>query len=78
MNAKASGPLWAFTSHRGEILTPLLVSQVAQYNTPCRLIPGHGRVVPVELVEAIESAMGTYINGSEVHAAIRAAMEGAV
>ena len=50
---------------------------------PCRILPGHGRYVPAELVEAIDAALNEdYCHIDErlnaVKAAIRAAKEGAV
>lgn len=55
---KASGPLWA-CQYSNDVLefNDLLPADGTYrgpgYSEPCRLIPGHGRVVPVELVEAI-------------------------
>lgn len=45
---------------------------------PCRLLPGHGKWVPVELVEAIEQAYnGSWEDENAVYAAIEAAIRAA-
>jgi len=86
---KASGPLWTWDGNYGD--TPFSVFGAdCGGMLPCRLIPGHGRVVPVELVEAISRAsdkaqdklaeFGDTTPGDWdcVIDAIRAALEGAV
>jgi len=57
--------------------------QVHAVEVAVRVIPGHGRVVPVHLVEAIDLAFdGSNAHSDEwitnVRAAIRAAKEGAI
>jgi hypothetical protein len=54
---KASGPLWAWVDDEG---VNLKVFQLPPYKTQCsqepvRVIPGHGKMVPVELVDAIRT-----------------------
>lgn len=57
---KASGPLWADTVCGVTGLSP---NHVCAYehedgeSIPCRLVPGHGKVVPVELVEEVLEAL---------------------
>lgn len=84
--AKPSGPLWAVPLLDGGELFPSVLSEtdyVSGVSRRCRLIPGHGKVVPVELVEAIDLAF----DGSNAHsdqwitnvrAAIKAALGGAM
>lgn len=84
---KPSEPLWALANDEGELYYWTLHHNeqcgVTLQDVPCRVIPGHGKVVPVELVEAIQQAM-TAKHGSAreavagVQAAIDAALEGAV
>ena len=95
---KASGPLWAWFNPTDEILPSSLrdtreeVKRIGIYDEAVaegwtiqkvNVIPGHGRVVPVHLVEAIDLAFdGSNAHSDEwitnVRAAIRAAKEGAI
>lgn len=81
--AKPSGPLWATTNDAGVLSHYSTITSEQPGDQPCRLIPGHGKVVPVELVEAIDLAF----DGSNAHsdqwitnvrAAIKAALGGAM
>jgi hypothetical protein len=88
---KASGPLWAYTwNDTGLPIVGWVVCQKEEGASPYRLIPGHGKVVPVELVEAIAKACedcyrescaytDTYLHGMDkLDTAIRAALDGAL
>lgn len=64
IKAKASGPLWTLKSISGEMCVLSLVATKHRYHAahhgslvPCRLLPGHGRYVPAELVARIEVAL---------------------
>lgn len=77
---KASGPLWADNPFPdGELdawrCGPIKYANGDQH--PCRLIPGHGKVVPMELVEAIVRYYAID-DWQMVGAAIDAAVKGAV
>ena len=81
--AKPSGPLWATTNDAGVLSHYSTITSEQPGDQPCRLIPGHGKVVPVELVEAIDLAF----DGSNAHSdqwitnvrsAIKAALGGAM
>ncbi len=76
--ASASGPLWA-AAYDGLPISPEEVHEgdMDDGDTPCRLLPGHGKWVPAELVEAIENYY-SIDDWQMVGAAIRAAKEGAV
>lgn len=81
--ARASGPLFATTNDAGVLSHYSTITSEQPGDQPCRLIPGHGKVVPVELVEAIEAQWNSSLNISDewvdrVRAAIRAAREGAI
>lgn len=58
-NPKPSRPLWALEVHGNLSAATAVNSRLAYHECywtilhPCRLVPGHGKVVPVELVEAI-------------------------
>ena len=77
---KASGPLWAYR-YSGDGDTILDTDHVSTMpfddcTSPCRLIPGHGKVVPMELVVAIKAA---FVDGADaVDAAIDAAIKGSL
>ena len=80
---KASGPLWAITPDGGEIFSnEVHCGPPGASDHPCRVIPGHGRVVPVELVEAILAAHDRdarigghpYLTEDAIDAAIRGAV----
>jgi hypothetical protein len=81
--ASASGPLWAKHLDDGSICMPFAPVQHGSYVVPCRIIPGHGRWVPADLVAAIEKA---HCEDTDYHteaacatcAAIRAAKGGEV
>lgn len=92
-NPKASGPLWALGSAVDSLAVVAVTtpSNLADGDIcPCRLLPGHGNWVPVELVRTVESLMkelsmnaafGETPKPSDfaaVNIAIRAALEGAV
>jgi len=54
---KASGPLWAWANGEGGIdYEDVRKRKDGPECIPVRLIPGHGKVVPLELVEAIRKA----------------------
>jgi hypothetical protein len=53
---KASGPLWGNTYSDGEINPHTCTPNYWEGGEPCRLVPGHGKVVPVEDVNAILAA----------------------
>lgn len=57
--AKPSGPLWAWADSAGTVqvgsISPI-EGNVTRF--PVRVVPGHGKVVPLELVEAIQAAFG--------------------
>jgi hypothetical protein len=57
---KASGPLWMDIRTLDHIDDRAVIGvsqgKLQTDDVPCRLIPGHGKMVPVELVEAIENA----------------------
>lgn len=82
--SKASGPLWATVDSDDDLVGSCSEMEGAGgRNVPCRLLPGHGKWVPVELVEAIEAQWNSSLNISDewverVRAAIRAAREGAI
>lgn len=84
IKAKASGPLWAVVKRDGNISYRAIgVRALYDDETPCRLLPGHGKWVPVELVDRIDAALNEdYCHIDErlnaVDAAIRAALEGAI
>lgn len=81
---KPSGPLWAWADSSGALqIGSLSPVEGSMTRFPVRVIPGHGKVVPVELVEAIDLAF----DGSNAHsdqwitnvrAAIKAALGGAM
>lgn len=82
---KASGPLWGNTYSDGEINPHTCTPNYWEGGEPCRLVPGHGKVVPVELVEAIwENWDDAFDAGdhdermADLLAAIRAALEGSI
>lgn len=85
--ARASGPMWAATEE-GK-LYGAVPSRLRDGDIPCRILPGHGKWVPVELVETIRKEMasltrkmfeGSYTESdvAAVHQAIDAAKEGKV
>ena len=89
--AKPSGPQWALANLDGEIFMWSVTGRhefrdmsSAELIVPVRTIPGHGKVVPVELVEAINAAMGQFTErcGADaeeaVYNAIDKALAGAV
>jgi hypothetical protein len=95
--AKPSGPLWALynpdgTQNSESYATRETPERLAYIRRdtfpgctagPCRILPGHGKWVPGELVEAIEAQWNSSLNISDewvdrVRAAIRAAREGGV
>jgi hypothetical protein len=90
MTARASGPLWGCVDYNTKQLLPavLATTPIAVAGTPCRLIPGHGKVVPVELVTAIEEKFDKMLTNMEepggrydpviVTNAIDAAIKGAI
>lgn len=51
--AKPSGPLWATTNDAGVLSHYSTITSEQPGDQPCRLIPGHGKVVPLDLVEAV-------------------------
>jgi len=83
---RASGPLWTFTRTDGVLNHTFALPNgpVSKEDVPCRLIPGHGKVVPVELVTAINIAIEHYtMRGDQgdyanLCAAIDAAIKGAI
>jgi hypothetical protein len=91
---RASGPLWVMTLGDYTIINKdVIPSHWAETQrvepgaiiSPGRLIPGHGKVVPVELVEAIwENWDDAFDAGdhdermADLLAAIRAALEGSI
>lgn len=83
--AKPSGPLWATTNDAGVLSHYSTITSEQPGDQPCRLIPGHGKVVPVELVEAIKDVSRLVERGDEyvdvyakLYAAIDAALGGAM
>lgn len=81
--ARASGPLFA-QPVRGRLgIGPVWSTRISDLEVPCRLLPGHGRWVPAELVARIEVALRPRYETEEerwerVWDAIRAAKEGEV
>lgn len=92
INPKPSGPLWAYTDRGGRLnySTTGVTGTFDNDDHPCRLLPGHGQWVPLDLVRTVESLMkelsmnaafGETPKPSDfaaVNIAIRAALEGAV
>lgn len=91
---KPSEPLWALASNEGELYYWTLHHNeqcgITLRDVPCRVIPGHNKVVPLELVEAIKEegkhihgvlSEGHFVNAGEIVAllqAIDAALGGAL
>jgi len=88
--AKASGPLWCLPiqSSGGPDYSTIDASRRNFLESwrpllePCRILPGHGKWVPLELVEAIATEFHGSLNVTDgwierVGAAIHAAKEGA-
>jgi len=61
---KASGPLWACMIGNDLNTSSIMTKERAPHahTVPVRVIPGHGKVVPLELVEAI---LHTYASGDD-------------
>lgn len=84
---KASGPLWACMIGNCINTSSIMTKERAPHahTVPVRVVPGHGKVVPVELVEAIwENWDDAFDAGdhdermADLLAAIRAALEGSI
>ena len=87
IKAKASGPLWARVEKDGTPeLGSIIREKILRSDQPYRFIPGHGKVVPVELVDVVWSLSRQHEIGllepaetlTKISAAIRAAKEGEV